>query len=370
MGNLNSINCYGYDFGDYMNQGLSMQWHLTVNCDQKCKHCYMYHEDNLILQKKNQLSTGQAYQLIDEFYHLAKKLGTIGRIFLTGGDPILSNNFWDVLNYVKRYGEELKIETIMGNSYHIDDTVAKQLKDYGIKHYQISLDGLEETHDNIRKRGSFRDSLRALKILHEAGIKTDVMTTVQQENCSEILELYKFVKQADYIDNFAFDRMIPIGNGKVKYGNSGIVDKNAYQDLLCQIYEYEVLSSDRKKLAYKDKLWKLFLYENGLADPIEADNVGEVCMAGGSSFCVLADGEVYACRRLNIVAGKFPEQSLEKIYFQAPLFRMLRAQNKTRENACSECVLVNCCGGCPAAKYALTGSIYGADPSCWSVKVN
>lgn len=48
--------------------------------------------------------------------------------YITGGDPILHQNFWDLLQLLKKK----KIPfTILGNPYHLSDQVCKKLKEYG-----------------------------------------------------------------------------------------------------------------------------------------------------------------------------------------------------------------------------------------------
>lgn len=354
---------YGFYDANQIEQ-MSMQWHITTECDQRCKHCYMFESENYLEQKNNKLSIEESFLLVDEFYKLFKGFKTRGNIYLSGGDPILSPNFWDILDYIhRRYCDDIYVG-ILGNSFHIDTEVAKSLKNYGVSAYQISLDGLEDTHDYIRKKGSFKDALRALECLHNAGLITMVMFTINERNCKDALPLFKFINTLDFVDGFCIDRMIPVGNALV---NSDIqpIDKEIYKRLLYDIYKYEVLCKPRTNLAKKDNLWKLFLNERGLTDPIRdtENTVCTGCVAGVQAFSVLADGSVYACRRLDIKSGKFPESSLIDIFFNSQLHKDIRDVNKYNE--CKNCNLLKYCRGCPAMKYAVNGDIYSPDPTCW-----
>ena len=364
MGNLDSLVYHGHEYDENYSMGITLQWHLTVACDQKCKHCYMFNDSTYISQRDNQLTTVQAYKLIDEFAGLLRKLKTTGTINLTVGDPLLSNNFWNVLQYIPNHSDVLNIGAIMGNSYHVDDTIAGKLKMFNISQYQISLYGMEDTHDYIRKPGSFKDALRALKCLHDTGIGATVMATVNKYNCGEILELYKYLSEIEYIDSFRFDRMIPIGNA-IKELSKEIVDTEEYRNLMLQLFQYEITESPRKILAYKDSLWKPLFYEMGLSNPLGAKNKNYryACPAGGSHFCVLSDGTIYACRRLEIKAGKYPDESLESIFYNSSLFNNLRLYSY--DDNCAECKLQHYCYGCPAMKYSINGTINGQDPNCW-----
>jgi len=365
LGNLNALIYNGYEFDENYKENIRVQWHLTVECDQRCKHCYMFVDDKYEPQKNNQLTTQQSFSLIDDLYLFLKKARIHGNIFLTGGDPILSHNFWDVLNYIQQYNRVLTLDTIMGNSYHIDDSVAEKLRSLGITDYQISLDGLKETHDDIRKPGSFDDALRAFKCLHKAGIRTAVMATVHEDNCDEIIELYQYLNKLEYIDIFVFDRMMPIGNGKTILGDS-LLDGNRLKEMLHNMIQYETIKNERKILGYKScvSLWKPSFYELGLTNPLDknAKKYYGTCFAGGGSFSLLSDGTILACRRLDIVAGKYPEDDLKDVLINSPLFKEIR--NPTKETSCP-CLLQYNCNGCPAMKFAINGTMSGKDPHCW-----
>ncbi|MBR1495369.1 MAG: hypothetical protein IJ601_10035 [Acidaminococcaceae bacterium] len=44
--------------------------------------------------------------------------------------------------------------TVFGNPFHLDGAVCARLRELGCVRYQMSLDGLRETHDWFRKPGS------------------------------------------------------------------------------------------------------------------------------------------------------------------------------------------------------------------------
>ncbi len=359
MANLKNPVLYGYNF-DEVTEDISLQWHLTVDCDQRCKHCYMFDSDTYRTQKTNQLSTEDAFKLVDEFYKLVKGYGTLGHIALTGGDPILSPNFWEILEYINKYKSNIDIR-ILGNPFHIDDEIAQRLKQNNVVGYQISLDGLKDAHDKMRKPGSFEDSLRALKCLHDAKIMTDVMFTVTRSNYTQLLELIKFINTIDYVDFITFDRMVPIGNGAM----DELVDTMDYKKLLYEVHKYMVLKKPSVYIAKKDNLWKLLLYELGLTDPIDMNfkKICNGCSAGVNTLTVLADGTVYSCRRLDIAAGKFPEEGFLEIYFNSELYKNLKKVEDLE--GCKDCELLWYCRGCPAIKYAVNGSISSKDSNCW-----
>lgn len=71
--------------------------------------------------------------------------------YVTGGDPILHPDFWRLLELLHDDGIPF---TILGNPFHLNDQICRELKAYGCEKYQLSIDGLRETHDWFRKPGS------------------------------------------------------------------------------------------------------------------------------------------------------------------------------------------------------------------------
>ena len=128
-----------------------------------------------------QIAKEKILNLIDDIVLYAKRQNMTTSFHITGGDPILSKNFWEVLEAIKAKYHNIPI-TIMGNSYHVTETSIREMKKRGVLQYQISLDGLESTHDMIRKKGSFEDGIRALSIIHEQGLVAAVMFTVSRRN--------------------------------------------------------------------------------------------------------------------------------------------------------------------------------------------
>lgn len=358
MANLDLRYLSGYVY-DQAREGMGIQFHLTTKCDQKCAHCYMYESDSYQTQLNNTMDKDTVFALLEEIRQFSLNFNLQCTLAITGGDPILSPYFWDVLEFIKN--AQLLSVIIMGNSYHINDIVAKRLKKLEVISYQISLDGLRDTHDETRKAGSFDDALRALEILHTNGITTNVMFTVFESNYKEVIPLYNYLDTLPYIDSFCFDKMVPIGNAQK---TTNCISKEEYHELLFNFYKELTLNEHRVGFSMKDNLWKLFLHDMGLTDPfIESDSICTGCVAGSCSVSILSDGEIYACRRLELPIGKYPEQKFQDIVIKNPITKKIRDISNYSE--CNKCDLRSYCRGCLAIRYAFNGDIFSKDPYCW-----
>lgn len=366
MANFNLPYLYGTNIIDNYDgvQGMSLQFHITAECDQNCKHCYMHNSPHYKTQIQNTLSKNDMLCLIDDFFNFLGEYGcNTATIALTGGDPILSPYFWDILEYINTNYKHKTIVRILGNPYHITDESAEQMRKLGVHGYQISIDGLRETHDYFRKQGSFDISLKALKTLHNHGILTIVAFTLSKMNFKELIPLYNMLKKLPYIDSFGFDRMIPVGNGeKLK---EELFDSKEFRNFLFEILKFEIFDSSELVIAKKERMWSLLLYELGLVDPMNTKQNEIICgcNAGTGTISVLADGSVMPCRKLDYIGGKYPERSLKDIIINNDITKLFRQYKQYK--GCSNCDAFNICRGCPAMKYAVTGDFFGQEPYCW-----
>ena len=340
-----------------MKEYFAFQWHITDECDQRCKHCYIFSENNC---KKPDAMNWE--QIQETFYNCLDFCHVYGRLpyfYLTGGDPILHPDFWRLLALLK----ELSVPfTILGNPYHLNDEVCKRLKEYGCEKYQLSLDGMRETHDWFRKPGSFDCTLAKISCIKKAGIRSVIMTTVSGANIKEIPAIIDTVV-AYGADVFAFARYCPTSGEK----DTGMTPQE-YRDLLDVCYQkfkaYETTGCPTY-FNRKDHLWTLYEYEKGLFT-IPTDAKGGVvyggCNCGNCHMTVLPTGDIYACRRVqNSKVGNVFEDRIADIW----VCQMEDYRDYARFEKCSKCELLSWCRGCPAVASAKNGDFYAADPQCW-----
>lgn len=334
----------------------SFQWHITDNCDQRCKHCYIFsgNED----KKLHSMSWSDIESTLDNCLEFCQFYGRRPYFYLTGGDPILHPHFWDLLERLHEKGIPF---SILGNPFHLSDGVCKRLKDLGCQSYQLSLDGLEKTHDWFRKPGSFAITLEKIAQIKKAGMKSVIMSTVSEVNIDEILPLIDVVAENN-VDVFAFARFVP-GDGQ----QNGL-DPLRYRKLLEEsdhkFKEYQK-NGCKTRFNRKDHLWTLYQYETGeflIPDDAQKDMIYGGCNCGNCHLTILPDGDVYACRRVSQSrVGNIRENRLKDLWVdEMENYRDFEAFEK-----CRDCELKAWCRGCPAVAKGTHGSFYSRDPQCW-----
>jgi len=340
-----------------------LQWHITARCAQSCMHCYLYDDPTYEQELKNELSYENCLTIIDDFKKTFDIWGMPTRINFTGGDPLLREDVFDIIRYACEKGI---VVGILGNPNHLDYTIAKKLKNLGVFRYQISIDGLAETHDRLRgKKGLFEDVLRAIHILEEVGIPSVTMFTLNKVNANELVEVIRLMAE-EGVSIFDFARIVPIGAGEQLKGQ--MITPTEYRRLLLEVLEeYKRLqeSDCQTYFGRKDHLWKLLYQELGLLKPLPKDKrtIYSGCGIGYSIITILADGTVYPCRRLPVEIGKVPRQSIREIFINSPELNKMRHTENMQK--CKKCELVQFCRGCPAVSYAVYKDYMAPDPQCW-----
>ncbi len=353
-------NFYNNPEENLIRREFSLQWHLTDRCGMRCKHCYL--TDETKNTQREELTTNECYEVIDDFASMLNSLKCDGALHLTGGDPMIRKDFFDILRHAS---SKIKKVGILGNPTYLNEETVDKLLEENIDRYQLSLDGLEETHNNIRGNGAFKSALAALDLLVSAGINVAIMSTLTSENMNElssVMELSAERKARIY----AFARIVPIGEGST-YSNK-LPSPKDYRSFLGEIDErYKVVKTKyiNFTMATKDPLWSLYLYETGILKPETNGEIIHGCSVGISSLSLDVDGTVLSCRRLETPAGNVKENSLEEIFLNSPTLHRQRRVDEIE--GCSSCEVFSYCRGCRAVARAVSGSFFSKDPQCWRV---
>lgn len=335
----------------------AFQWHITDSCDQRCQHCYIFSEKKQF--KLHEMSWADVESTLANCLEFCEKANRLPYFYITGGDPILHSRFWDIMELIKSHNIPF---TILGNPFHLTDEVCQRLKECGCERYQLSIDGLRETHDAIRKKGSFDNTLEKIQVLRNAGIRCAIMTTVSGTNVNEIPGIIDLVVEHK-ADIFAFARYCPTSTEK-----SAHLTPEQYRDLLEICWEkFEMYKDSGTNFNLKDHLWTLFLYEKGLfqiPENLEPELIYEGCNCANCHLTILPKGDVYACRRFESNVGNVFDEKLFDIFTSD---KMDAYRDYSKFEKCSKCELKQFCRGSPAVTYGYTNNFYGADPQCWKL---
>ena len=335
----------------------SFQWHITDECDQRCKHCYIFSEGH---PKLIEMPWERLVAVLANVERMAERMQRTPYLYITGGDPILHSRFWDFLELV--HSRDIPF-TLMGNPFHLSDEVCQRMKSLGCRKYQLSLDGLRETHDKFRKPGSFDATLRAIETIRKSGMHCAIMSTISAANIDEIPQLIDVIVEHK-ADIFAFGRYCPTNEDKA-HQETWHVEPLRYRQFLEECWsKFEQYKDSDTTFNLKDHLWTLFLYEKGLfkiPEGLDEDTIYDGCNCGNCHFTISAEGRLMACRRFESYVGTVDEELYD--VFHGP--KMDGYRQHERFEKCRQCELLRFCRGCPAVAYGYTKNFYAPDPQCW-----
>ena len=325
-----------------------LQWDITERCNLHCKHCYA---DPVFL--KNELSLQGLLKILDQYIEQIKEWRLprqAVRISLTGGEPTIRKDFFDLLK--KCYENRILTQYgILTNGTLLTKTTAKRLKEFKVNYVQVSLEGAEKTNDYIRGKGTFKKIVKAIGLLKEEDIPVSLSMTVSKINIQDVFSVLDLSKQLEV--NLGVRRFIPTGRSRKEMENSMLAPQE-----IRKLWLYIL----KNRGSFKNNIGI------GCEDGILAQEMHYLpsgCSAGYASFTVLPNGDVYPCRRLPIYAGNLLKQSFSEIYYNSKALQKLRDLSSIND-ICQHCPYFNeCHGGAKCMNYAYFGNCFAPDPQCW-----
>jgi len=296
------------------------------------------------------------------------QLADLGNRILTlsGGEPTVRSDWPLIACAAVEAGITVNMVT---NGQADPDRLSEQARATGLANVAVSLDGLRETHDSIRKKGSFERTSATIRRLSLAGIWVDVMFTVNRRNISELEAVYWLASELGA-------RRIRVQIGK-PMGNQTHRD-----DLTLQPVQLLTLMPLLGRLARAkgpivrvgDSVGYYSREERLLRGDCSAQGHWTGCYAGCQTVGIQSDGGIKGCLSLQPRAGE-PDRFVEGNVRERPLAEIWNAPGAFSFNrdfhveqlsgACRKCTHARLCrGGASCVSHAFTGQL-GCDPMCY-----
>ena len=338
-----------------------VMWNLTKQCNLACAHCYM--DANTV--GRDELSPEDGIRIIDELAELG-----IPMLIFTGGEPLMSRNFFAYAFHAQKKGLRAVIST---NGTLITPEVARLLAEAGIGYVGVSLDSaVPERHDKFRGiSGSHRLALQGLRNARDAGLKTGLRVTLTADNWQEIPALLNLALE-ERIPRFCLYHLVPTGRGAdIAARDVKPEERRAVIRLLAEA-AIELKDEDLEILTTDSPMDGAYLLEMLKGDP-RRDQVWQLMKsAGGCSTGVKVAninhrGDVFPCHFMpHILLGNLRERSFREIWIDKPSAELqaLREIRSSLHGACGDCQYLEVCGGCRQKALFYSGDLRGEDPTC------
>jgi len=325
----------------------SCLWELTLKCNLNCMHCGSVAG----AARVKELSDEECHQVCDELIALGCK-----EVTFIGGEIFLYPGWEKVGRYLSDQGVSVNIMT---NGYRFNNKHIDQIQYAKLTNVGISLDGLEQTHNTIRrKKDSFSEILHSFNLLNEAGISIGVVTSLIDMNLPELEDLYVLLTENN-VNLWQIQLVNPMGN--MAKNREMILTRDKIPALTEFIYEK---NKDRNMLIVAaDNVGYFYENEPYIRGRNSAFCYWEGCQAGISSIFIDSTGNIKGCGALYddaFIEGNIRNSSIREIWNDENNFSYNRAFHPgCLTGNCTHCELGDVCqGGCRASNFFTSGSLY------------
>ncbi len=177
--------------------------HITNRCNMSCRHCMFTSAP----QATDELTAESCERIVCASYDLGCRL-----YFFTGGEPFFSKAF---LKSVRDILQRSDTHVVVLTNLSLISQAKEQLSDLPRErfHFQVSLDGLQHHHDDLRGANAFDRLCRNLGTLQKLGFPVTLATTVTRNTVSQMAEIVRFAAEQQ-ISNVHFMWLFKKGNAK------------------------------------------------------------------------------------------------------------------------------------------------------------
>lgn len=230
----------------------------------------------------------------------------------------------------------------------------REMAQAGVAQLAISIDGATaEAHDAMRgRRRSFERSLQILRWAREAGLATQVNTTVTRFSAGDLDRMAEVVRDLD-VDMWSVFFLVPVGRAP----RNDLLDAQGHEAALHRLAEISDHVPFRVKVTEAPQ-YRRILMQTGRSDRLPP------AVNGGRGFMFIShDGRISPSGFLPLVAGDVRTDDPVEVYRMSPVFRDMRDTPRLG-GKCGACEYRAVCGGSRARAYALTGDALAEDPTC------
>jgi len=306
---------------------------VTTDCPLNCAQCYKDLAENIEM----------SFEKFNKVIEQAKKMGVF-QIAIGGGEPLLVNGLHSFVKCVRSNGMAC---TVTSSGYGLTLDKLQSLKQAGINHIQISLNGSREEIHSYSRDG-FAEGMRALKMLSENNMIFGINWVARMDNVYDFKNMILIARKlgADNIN-------------VLRYKPSPSEDYNKVE-LISEAFDFlRDLVKDNQGIEIKvdSAFSNLLCHLHG--DKISPLNSG--CGAGRRFMIVDVYGRLKPCSHMRSVSE---DEDILKYWKNSKELLILRQGEELIGGQCKSCVHINACRGCRAICEKIYKDINAGDENC------
>lgn len=324
---------------------ISFDLEVTARCNNDCLHCYINLPAGDRQAKARELS-------LEEISDIARQAVSLGAMWclLTGGEPLLREDFFDLYLALKRLGLLVSVFT---NACLVTPEHVALFQKYPPRDLEVSVYGATpETYERVTRRpGSFAAFRRGLDLLSGDRVKVRLKAMALKANVHELPEIARFCREHTR-DYFRFDPLLHLRFDGDPARNAEIRTQRLSPE---EIVAIEQADPERAAALKRD-------CHGLITAPCDQPGCTHLfhCGAGLGSFSVSYDGLFRLCSSLwhrdciyDLRQGALRE-AWERL---VPRVRNMASRNREFLAKCRACPLLNLCLWCPAHAHLERGRL-------------
>ncbi len=272
---------------------------ITNRCNLQCRHCYM----SSVRAGSGEIPGGEWLAFFDR---VRRDFGPKLAVQITGGEPLVREDVFDILRHLKKLGFKTSLVT---NGTLLDEAKLGELAGL-VSGLSVSLDGFADSHDRMRGAAVFDRVAANIRLAKGAGIGWLVVkTTVSKGNLRRLAEFRRFVEGLG-ADEWHLFAMEPIGRGAAN--REDVLSVEEYLELCGFIDGLRREKAGGMLIRFEEE-GSGFMYDQAC----ELCKY-KLCNAGITSCAILYNGDVVNCiqddrSRLD-VQGNIRREDLKRIW--------------------------------------------------------
>lgn len=321
---------------------LSVTLESTARCNNDCVHCYI----NLPADDKEaigkELTTQEIKAIVDE----SVSLGALW-FLITGGEPLLRDDFSEIYQYIKRKGVFVSVFT---NATLVSAEHVRLFKKYPPRDIEVTMYGVtDQTYEDVTGRKYLSAAMKGIDRLTRASLPVTLKATILRSNFKELDKIAAYCRSVSPLP-FRFDPFLHLRIDGNAAKNKTIVSERLTPDEIVDLEKSDVVRS----AAIEKKCGQLRLNH----EENEASGLLFRCRIGVNSCCIGYDGTFKLCSALSDVSHTYNLRtgSLTAAWENfAPNIKGMQSSKKSYKETCGRCKLIDLCLWCPAHAYLESG---------------
>lgn len=339
------ISTYLHQKGRRLGIPVAGNFELTARCNFNCPMCYVHQTPQQLEDSgKKELTAGQ-------WLDIAREARDMGLIFalLTGGEPLVRKDFFEIYDGMKRLGLLLSINS---NGSLLQGEILERFLKAPPYRFNISLyGGSNETYRNMCGLPAYDRVKENVRALRAAGIQVSLNLSITPYNCQDLEQIYADARELDVNVKASSYMYPPI---RIAEDTFGCGNRLSAEDAARCAVQWDMLRFSPDEFRLRGENMAKQIFEREVECPVETE-AGVKCRAGSTSFWITWDGAMMPCGMMTQPVV-YP---LETGF--APAWQSLRQQTQSirTPRECTSCAYEPMCGVCAAVCVTETGHFDG-----------